>query len=649
MKHTNKESELKIGVYGRTAAGKTRFLYELLHHWETDRCFLSRTPTCNEFLQRASSQIEKHGGTKATEPTASQEGISVSVQRPDDDRPVGFTFRDLRGELLEGEIDNLESLKRDGLIPQQVAQCDAFLFFFDPTSWERPTQLAKHHARELRRAEMFIEYVLSTRQNKFLPIVFVVTRLDEWEEDETIGQLTEDWLRKAHERLQGRYETHLAPHFPTILVDKDHTCCRISALRSGSLNGVVEKATTLVEECDKFRRKDRRRTLYIGAAAAVFLVIVCFVGGFLLVQEGASDPISGNSSGSGADRVTIGEQTETDIAKHLEEIEKLLSVHPRDPELVTEDDAKAMNGHLKWLMLTATTQGVQMDESTRGELSQTIDTIASAISRQASQADGDYEQAVLIIGEYLDGVADASSFSEPLSKSQQEYWTLARSAVSHELGGIMARRHRLGSSSQECLKDIIETLKTQEVEVEQANVFGPSPRKNLLEAIRTAQDFCEDRSKTGAYGVTMRIVLARLQGDGLLMLAPHAITIQSSGMAPVDFSLTPSRVDESNVHFSSKSTSFDLEVGIGDSLLCTVSSYDRTEKTWSEKERFELIQGDVGPFSAIGMPLLRTNRSDVTKQLQKNGYQIKLEFSKFPSVPRLLWEAAEYSSLGEGE
>lgn len=641
------ESQIKIGVYGRTQAGKTRFLYELLRHWEKERRILNQTPSCQDFLKRGDLQIESFGGTKPTEPTSSQEDLTVTVQNPDDTAPTTFIFRDLRGELLEGEIDNLESLKKDGLIPQQVTNCDGFLFFFDPTSWEAPAQLIKHHARELRRTEMFVEYVLSTRQNRFLPIVFLASRLDEWEANEDVHRMADEWLRKAHEKLSQLYERHLAPHFPANLIERDETCLQVTALRPESLDDAVCKMARLVGEGDKFRQADRKRTRYVATAAAVFALILVVAVGLVATQQPSS-----SSTGPGnrtPDRTDIPKQTEDEILKRLKRINELLDVHPDDPAHVTADDANELNQHLKWLMLTATTEGVAASEATHAKLLQSLDGIASAIQRQSSQQATDNKRSLSLLVTYLGGIPDATSVSGSLAQVQTKFWEIKRLVIVQELGSVMERRDQIGSAPNECLKDLIEILKTEETQVEQVDVFGPSMRKELLESIRAARDFCEDRRSSGRYPATMRIVSARLSADMPIALEYHNIGISSTAIAPKYFSLTPERVDEKTLQFTSKSESFNLDVGLGRSLVCTISSYKQSENTWIEKERVDLVQGGTGPLTAIGMPLLRPNKPSVTRVVQPSGYEVKLEFMGFPAVPRLLWDAAESTSTGDGK
>ena len=134
---------INVGIYGCTKAGKTRFLFQLLNRWERTRRLLGQSEACQKFLANVESEIEKHDGSMPT--VATTEGIKVKVRRDGNEAPLELVFRDLRGELLSGELDQIASLNRNGVIPTQVRQCDAFLFFFDPASSENPADIDKHH------------------------------------------------------------------------------------------------------------------------------------------------------------------------------------------------------------------------------------------------------------------------------------------------------------------------------------------------------------------------------------------------------------------------------------------------------------------------------------------------------------------------
>lgn len=127
---------INIGIYGCTKAGKTRFLFQLLSHWEQTRRLLGQSEICQKFLARVDEEIKTLGGSAPT--AATTEGIRVKVRRDGNDPPLELVFRDLRGELLSGELDQIDSLNRNGVIPTQVRQCDAFLFSSIPQVQKTP-------------------------------------------------------------------------------------------------------------------------------------------------------------------------------------------------------------------------------------------------------------------------------------------------------------------------------------------------------------------------------------------------------------------------------------------------------------------------------------------------------------------------------
>lgn len=641
------ETKIKIGIYGRTQAGKTRYLFELLRHWETERYVLSQSRSCQDFLRSCCSQIESSGGTTPTSVAVglSQEDLTVTVHYPTASAPLTFTFRDLRGELLEGEIDNLESLKRDGLISQQVTQCDCFLFFFDPTSWEDPKQLKQHHDRELRRAEMFVEYVLSTRQNKFLPILFLATRLDEWESREDIWQHSEAWLCKVHEKLKQLYHRYLAPHFPAKLIDRDETCLRVTVHRPKILDENVDKIVRLVGECRKFHQRDKKLTQRVGIAASITIFTFLLVGLLLLLLPSATQD---DSSTSKADRQQISKLSDDDINRKLEEINDFLTTYRTGSLQISPDDAKALNDYVTWLVLAINTGRASRLEDVRPEMLESLESVASTIARYIATIKTVDEESLSLIETLLSDVGDVTTVSPPLSQLQSRFWELKQLAISERLGSTMAQRDQIGSTPSECLKDLIDILNKEESQVERVNVFGSTSKKDLLELIRTARAFCMDRRTTGKYSAKMRILSAKLATKTASQPEPHAITISSNGAPSLDFSLTPEQINERLITFSPKRTSFNIELGLGRSLVCTISSYNQADRKWTEKERVELSHG-TAPFISIGMPLHRPTAMNITKVVRNDAYEIMIEFYDLARVPLLLSNAVENVALGEHE
>ena len=90
------------------------------------------------------------------------ESISVEVL-PDSKSSIKtkYVFSDLLGEMLAGEVDNTET--NDNPI-SQILQCDAYLFFFNPTGLAQNINLDDHFSSEKERALKLISHIRQHRE-----------------------------------------------------------------------------------------------------------------------------------------------------------------------------------------------------------------------------------------------------------------------------------------------------------------------------------------------------------------------------------------------------------------------------------------------------------------------------------------------------
>ncbi|MCS6896443.1 MAG: GTPase domain-containing protein, partial [Nitrospira sp.] len=431
---------INVGIYGCTKAGKTRFLFQLLNRWERTRRLLGQSETCQKFLATVESEIEKHGGSMPT--VATTEGIRVKVRSEGNDPPLELVFRDLRGELLSGELDQIASLNRNGVIPTQVRQCDAFLFFFDPASSENPADIDKHHQRELKRAKMFIEYVLKVRENRHLPIIFVLTHLDRWENDVNIRGKADRWANEVHAKLVELYYSGLRSLHPKTIVDRSRTIFRISSVdktpeAEKRLQEVVDQLIEMVADSKSHRRWLRKSGLYSLIAGAVVLSTIPLVI-WLLSSTGSSLFTARKAD----DRSAIAELPEREIITRLDDLDRMLRAHPPGKQLPSVEEAKKVNHHLRWL-----TQRLEPDSGgTNGLSEETMQRMRSALESLAkviqAKADSDSHlpaDLTPILGTYLEDLPDMVSTSPVLAAAQTRYWLLQRAQVVEQVASIMKR------------------------------------------------------------------------------------------------------------------------------------------------------------------------------------------------------------------
>jgi len=630
---------INVGIYGCTKAGKTRFLFQLLNRWERTRRLLGQSETCQKFLATVEGEIEKLDGSMPT--VATTEGIRVKVRRDGNDPPLELVFRDLRGELLSGELDQIASLNRNGVIPTQVRQCDAFLFFFDPASSENPADIDKHHQRELKRATMFIEYVLKVRENRHLPIIFVQTHLDRWENDANIRGKADRWINEVHAKLVELYDSGLRRFHPKTIVERSRTVFGISSVGNTPeadkrLEEVVDQLNEMVADSKSHQRRLRKSGLYTLIAGAVVLSMLPFVI-WLLSSMGSPPP----PPKKGKDRITNAELPEQEIVTKLDDLNRMLKAHLPGKQLPSVDEAKKVNHHLRWLAqrLEPDSGGTTgLSEKTMQRMRFALEALAKVIQARGDSDSHSPADLTPILGAYLEDLPDLASTSPVLAAAQVRYWQLQRAQAVEQVASIIKRRHEVGSLPIDTLGEVVSKLRGIEQEVGRCKVFGPQARQDLLQEIQTTVTFCDDRKNSKSYPATFRMASATLASEVKVDLAWRSITLQSPGQGSVDYGLEPSRKSDTELTFTTKRPAYQIILGLGIPVTSRLSVHDSVEDKWQKLHEFDLTT-EQGPLTPLGLPLLRRDQPEVAKLLRWKGMELKMEFSGFPRVPPLIWEA----------
>lgn len=623
MKVTEKHFE--IGVYGRTQAGKTRFLYELLNHWEKERRISSQSESCQDFLKHTSDQVKEFGETRPTDFNANPEPIELTVRSSKGDERVSYRLNDLLGEMLEGDIDGLESIERvgaDGPITRQVQHCDAFFFFFEPESWEKPDKVEQHHEQEFRRAEMFIRYVLNSRQNVYLPIIFVITRKDCWEGNSRISALADKWGKRVVLALKTAYAHSLQGHFPHELITEQYVIAKTSAQEIDDVEGVLLNAQKMLNGILKFRREDKKAVKPILLGGLLFFVFVICIGIWIGIHDSPSTPPKPKP---------IFKQTESDVLKRTSAISDLLTeIQPLNA--LSNVDVEKLNSELKWLATTIQAKEIGLPPATEMKMRAIAVQMSELLNKFADRDPTDLE---LLTG-VLAGVGDASLLSNDISAFQKgKYWDLQRKAVATSLADSLRTMNEIHADPVKSLGALTEILDDAIQRIKQIDIFGPDARKVLLSDLDVALQFCKKYSAERRYEATLKIDSARLEKNGTSELAKHAIWI--SPKTANAFSLHPRRAGGNAVLFEVQAEYFNLDLELSRSVNCIVSKF--LNSSWKEVERFDLAHNDAA-LSVIGMPLHKTSESSIKRRLSKGGYEFVLEFSGLPKIPALIWAAA---------
>jgi hypothetical protein len=642
---------LNVGVYGTTRAGKTRFLYELLAGWHRDYRLVERSEQAIKFLQEVEPDIRTYNESRGT--VATLEGIKVVVQRGGDQPPWTLTFRDLRGEFLAQEVDDLHKAgqQQQAAIPRQVRECNSFVFFFDPTSEDAPDQLEAHHERELRRAGRFIDYVLAQRQNRYLPILFVLTRLDRWEEDPELQASVSAWIDRVNEKMRTAYRKALGKHFPPRLVDPLATMLCISSVRANEVEPVVERLSELVQDCAEFQSADRRRTRSVLGVLTLTLglFLLLSAGVFLWVREGKP-----TTNPNKTQNKPVREWAPDEVTAQLEELDRQLGTHPRGDTLPTVADARTLNDGFRWLpaKLEWTRNDSAFTPALRQRMQATLDRLIGVVQTKLVQPPGEpLGPRWQIVNAYLEDVPDAPE-QRALEQLRGDAWTLGRALVAQEIAGILKRRDAVASAPADAIGEVLSLLRTQEQELRRTHIGGLKAQQALVADIQTAATFLEDRKNTKTYGAKFTVVSARVSAQvagGTVSDATCGLTWRSPTNDPDsknNYELVPTRIDASEVTFRTKSAEYPIKFGLGGPVLLKLMVWNDAAERDPDLSKYQPLhdfdlsaKGFAGPLRVLGLPLLVPGETTYRKKVDWQGYEIKFELNDLPRVPPLLAEA----------
>lgn len=227
--------QIKINIYGNHAAGKTRFLYELIDQLREkskgkEKGAVRFNKSARKFYTKVNKRVDEYGvASIATDWADKCSDITLTIRNdffsPDgtgrlliQSKPpqqmIEFTFPEVVGEdmrkMLDGAIDGLDNLVRD---------CSFLLYFFDPTCSIHRTEsdnntaftaaIRNHYDDEIQRAETLIQKAAKLRPTKPLPILFIETHQDILEnlseDDSEWKTQAKDWFDKLHKVLTDVY------------------------------------------------------------------------------------------------------------------------------------------------------------------------------------------------------------------------------------------------------------------------------------------------------------------------------------------------------------------------------------------------------------------------------------------------------------
>ena len=476
-------SRIKLGIYGASGSGKTSFFRQLVKG--------NGLPVApgSKLAQFMNATIDPDGRIVPT--TAQFDHMEIKIDR------TTFELGDWQGDVLSEADDLLDMERRRGwsgnLVARQVLRSDAFFFFFDPSGETGPGKLPKHHNKELLRAKQLIDYMLESRQNRLLPLLFILGHQDRVQKDPELTRLTEKWIEEVDDYIEESYSQNLMGYYPRSLVRKEQIFHRVSttvAQHDEDLLDVMEKARFLVELADQFRRRDRKRSirLVIGFFLCTLLVLliplICLTSPaaqkFLLQVRTQAAPVLENIP-SFSNSIVGQAQPVTDI-------DHALSILQNDKEEIDTRTASSLNLSLFQLMKVLN----QLEDAKQ------VDSEEYAV--RLSKWNHAFEAIEKRFDRFEPGLSDRDKLSRfgsllmlltdspdrecaALESVLQKYWQLYRNILISEIQSDLTVYIGANIPSQQILREIRNHLDKAYQEVSESKVRGISLRKTIPDSL----------------------------------------------------------------------------------------------------------------------------------------------------------------------
>jgi hypothetical protein len=408
-------------------------------------------------------------------------------------------------------------------VASQIENCDAFLFFFDPTAKETKAAPDQHYDNEFRRAEQFMEQVLDKRGNRYLPIVFVLTHHDEWRDDPRITAMARTWRTRVAGRIRELYKDHMKGFRPGVLTDPERIFMSTAAVEptpsaKQGLEDVILRLASAASECSRFKQRMRKRVAWgVAAAVAVTLLPLAVIA---LLGLGGSPPDS------------LKPGVETPIARMLDDYAKAV------PKAIPSDDARVQSlgarerdilGHLlQW------SRGKPLDkrQPSAAEQGRSLEVLTSHCDSLAILVEDealDRAQRLAYLGACI-GRLESGERAKclPLEKCQSGYWRMSEVQFMDVLKSTLTRYRGINAPTL-ALEDVLEATQYHLDALARHGVFQTTAGKHFVDEIKSIEAFCETLSKTTGYPAKVTVHASQPRGGAdalvrkrLVIEAPEA-------------------------------------------------------------------------------------------------------------------------------
>lgn len=660
-------SKIRIGVYGASGSGKTSFFYHLV---KGNALPVAPGSKLAQFMAAATAP---NGGVIPT--TSPFDNVSMKIDR------VVFETGDWKGEQLAQAVDRLDLERRRGrsrnLVVRQIARSDVFFFFYDPTGPGSGDVggAQKHHNTELLRAKRLIDYILESRQNRLLPILFILGHQDQVRLEPERVRMMEKWIHEVDQYVEESFSQFLLGYYPRPLARKENIIHHVTATAAGNPNDlleVMESAHSLIVSAAQFRERDRRRsfrlvvTFLVCTLLVLLLPLLCLASPtvkqlLLRVHDKAAPMFEKIPSFQNAFTEDV-----TTISDAASELEPLWNVN----EELNAKNAVVFNKYLFFLMKRLNRLEDEslndLRNNSQNEAKEYQNRLAQWLkSWDAIEKRFDRGPGTLPIREHLEIYAALLSLltdspnreTKALNNVLQKYWQRYRQTLADELRGDIRIYREANATSADVLDELCKKLDRAFRAVAESRVRGALLRSDpggtadenqkelLKQDLRKA--FIALRNYSSSYPVEIKTESAVYTGEKELDRDFHYRLVfyggKEDGEVYVDLTPSPGVENTEPCSFLPSKKDITLPIQLDHKLRIYLQRKPKgNEGNWERIMAWQIgaTQPDADSLETLGIYFyLRYENEENTKFVpEHDGFRFEFIVRRPRNVPDFLWE-----------
>lgn len=637
---------VRIGSVGARGAGKTYWLFGLLRALRGEN-HVRLGRAAEEYYQRLESQA-RDGSFEPTEEATPRLEVTV----PNDlipgclmpemapDRMITLEFIDGGGKDLFASRKCPPRRGRSKSVPLRrlIDRCDALLFFIDPVFSKNREKRDRHLARAEQRARVTVTEIVRRRANRYLPMVFILTRADRFDR---LPNEEQDEIARWCECLFGILNQEYAPlrgYNPSSLLGPQESLF-FPVFKGDDLPLIMEPLVRLLAVRTEARRFDRHHRIpasLILALAALAFVAVTFL--FLPILS-THLPQSFRAAVS-----SLTKRRQADAPSRVPFFVRELQAIPDEADPRGE----------KYLLLA---QAIGYFEASSPPDASLLNTaIAEAVHRLS--------EALCFPERSVDEQWRAARFFSGLTAAQLRRWDteqvpysvflpaaideIARQRVTSQLVNLVEQSSQNATPPEETLRKVADFLRQEEQNIAKLNILG---RGGVTAEMRAAGDFLRDRLEEDGYTVHLRFEVlergeaadSRLAGHVLFPAAgkDDSLQVLKGAILPTGESAKPAEITRR------LPIARELTFGLVPCYRLPDGRIECSDNPADFSDRVDFARFRGHSLEILGFPALLEGESRADDITLSDGTRLAMSVLPDSPIPALLWRIALSIQTGQ--